>query len=186
MLPAEVQRHRFTVEEYHRMGETGLLGEDDRVELIDGEIVQMTAIGTRHFACVVNLTHMLMAACGDRYFVSVQNPVVLSERSEPQPDLSLLRTKPDPAGRLPEPEDVLLVVEVSDTTLAYDRNVKLPRYGVAGIPEVWIVDLEGRRIEVHAGPSAEGYGLSREFGPGEHARSESVEGLSTVVDEVLG
>jgi len=186
MLPAEVQRHRFTVEEYHRMGETGLLGEDDRVELIDGEVVQMSPIGARHFACVVNLTHMLMAACGDRCFVSVQNPVVLSERSETQPDLSLLRKRPDPAGRLPEPEDVALVVEVSDTTLAYDRDTKLPRYAVAGIPEVWVVDLEGRRIEVYSGPSADGYSVSVKSGPGEQARSESVDELSVAVDEVLG
>lgn len=168
------------------MAETGLLSENDRVELIDGEIVEMAAIGTRHFACVVNLNHLLMAACGDRYFVSVQNPVVLGERSEPQPDLSLLKTKPDPAGDLPGPGDVALVVEVSDTTLAYDRDVKLPRYAAAGVEEIWIVDLEGRRVEVHAGPSTEGYGVYREAGPGELVRSESVERLSVAVDEILG
>ena len=106
MLPAEVKTRRFTVGEYHGMGETGLLSEDDRVELIDGEIVQMTAIGTRHFACVVNLTHMLMAACGDRYFVSVQNPVTPGERTESQPDL-VLHAEPPP-GRPPVSEDVLL------------------------------------------------------------------------------
>jgi len=184
MLPAEVQRHRFTVEEYHSMGETGLLGEDDRVELIDGEIVEMAAIGWRHANCVNALNMLLARFAQDRYVVSVQNPITISEYGEPQPDLVLLRNQP--VGRLPGPEDVLLVVEVSDTTLSYDRHVKLPRYAAAGVPEVWIVDLEGRRIEVHAGPSAEGYGLSREFGPGEQARSESVENLLLPVDEVLG
>ncbi len=184
MLPAEVKRHRFTVEEYHRMVEIGLLSEDDRVELIDGEIVEMAAIGWRHANCVNDLNMLLVRFAQDRYVVSVQNPITISEHGEPQPDLVLLRNQP--VGRLPGPEDVLLLIEVSDTTLSYDRNVKLPRYARAGIPEVWIFDLEGCRVEVHAVPSTEGYGLSREFGPGESARSESVEGLSAVVDEVLG
>jgi len=186
MLPAEVKRHRFTVEEYHRMGETGLLGEDDRVELIDGEIVEMAAIGTRHFACVVNLTHALMGSCSDRYFVSVQNPVTLGEITEPQPDLSLLKARPDPSGNLPGPEDVALVIEVSGTTLAYDRDVKLPRYAAAGVPEVWIVDLEGGRVEVHSNPSPDGYETPSESGSGDHIRSRNVEGLALPVDEILG
>jgi len=187
MLPAEIKRHRFTVEEYHAMGEAGLLSEDDRVELIDGEIVDMAPIGTRHLACVVALTHLLAEASGGRYFVSVQNPVALSERSEPQPDLSLLRTRPVPTAEGPPgSEDVLLLIEVSDTTLAYDKDVKLPRYANAGVPEVWVVDLEGRKVESYSTPSAEGYGVSREFGPGERARSGSVEGLSVPVEEILG
>ena len=186
MLPAEVKRHRFTVEEYHRMGETGLLGEDDRVELIDGEVVEMAAIGTRHFACVVNLTHVLMKSCGDRYFVSVQNPLTLGEVTEPQPDLSLLKARPDPSGSLPGPEDVALVIEVSDTTLSYDRNVKLPRYAAASVPEVWIVDLEDGRIEVHSEPSPNGYETSGESRTGEYAHSTSIDGLAVAVDEILG
>ena len=169
------------------MGDAGLLSEDDRVELIDGEIVDMAPIGTRHLACVVALTHLLAEASDGRYFVSVQNPVVLGERNEPQPDLSLLRTRPDPTAEGPPgPEDVLLVVEVSDTTLAYDRDVKLPRYARAKIPEVWIVDVEGRRVDSHSDPSPEGYHVSREFGPGEQARSGFVEDLSLAVDEILG
>jgi Uma2 family endonuclease len=184
VLPAEVVRHRFTVEEYHKMAEVGLLSEDDRVELIDGEIVEMTPIGWRHARCVSRLTMLLARFAGDRYVVSVQNPLTISEHGEPQPDL-VLHAEPPP-GRLPAPEDVLLVVEVSDTTLSYDRDVKLPRYAQAGIPEVWIVDLESRRIESHSTPSAEGYRVSREFGPGERARSGSVEGLSLPVDEIFG
>ncbi len=186
MLPAEVKRHRFTVEEYHGMVETGLLSEDDRVELIDGEIVEMAAIGTRHFACVVNLTHILMKSCGDRYFVSVQNPVTIGEKTEPQSDLCLLKARPDPSGSLPGPEDVALVIEVSDTTLSYDRNVKLPRYAAAGVPEVWIVDLEGSKIGIHTEPSAGGYEAFDESERGEEVRSRNVAGLSVAVDEVLG
>lgn len=184
MLPAEIKRHRFTIEEYHKMAEVGLLSENDRVELIDGEIVEMTPIGWRHANCVNDLTMLLARFAGDRYVVSVQNPLTISEHAELQPDLVLLKRRP--RERLPGPDDVALVIEVSDTTLAYDRDVKLPRYAQAGIPEVWIVDLMGRRVESHAAPSAEGYRVSREFGSGEQAHSGSVESLSLPVDEILG
>lgn len=185
MLPAEVKRYRFTVEEYHEMGRAGVLSEDARVELIDGEIVEMTPIGTRHLACVVSLNHLLMHAAGGGYFVSVQNPITLNDGTEPQPDLSLLRTKPDPDGKLPGPDDVALVVEVSDTTLTYDKNVKLPRYASAGVPEVWIVDLAERKVEVHSEPSPQGYRALRTFVSGERVSSSSVGELSPPVDEIL-
>lgn len=185
MLPAEVKRHRFTVEEYHEMGRLGLLSEDARVELIDGELVEMTPIGNRHLTCVVALTHLMMRAVGSVYFVSVQNPVTLSDGTEPQPDLSLLKTKPDPDGKLPGPDDVALVVEVSETTLTYDRNIKLPRYAQAGVPEVWIVDFTGRKVEVHSEPSPEGYRVARTFVRGERVSSPSVRELSPPVDEIL-
>ena len=149
-----INRHRFTVEEYHKMGEAGIFGEDDRVELIDGEVVEMTPIGWRHANCVNDLNMLLVRFAGERYVVSVQNPLTISEHGEPQPDLVLLKRRPH--GRLPAPGDVALVIEVSDTTLSYDRDVKLPRYGRAGLAEVWIVDLEGRRVELHSAPSAEG------------------------------
>ncbi len=174
MLPAEVQRHRFTVTEYHSMADAGLLAEDDRVELVGGEIIDMTPIGARHLACVVTLTHLLTEASGGRYFVSVQNPILLDEGNEPQPDLSLLRRRPSPTSDLPGPEDLLLVMEVSDTTLSYDRDVKLPRYGGARIPEAWIVDLASQRVSVHSDPIAEGYSSIESFGAGEIVRSKTV------------
>lgn len=187
MLPAEVNRHRFTAREYRAMGEAGVLGEHDRVELVGGEIVDMAPIGSRHLACVVALNHLLVEASGGRFFVSVQNPIRLGERDEPQPDLSLLGRKPRPeAAAPPGPGDVLLVIEVSDTTLSYDRGVKLPLYAGAGIPEAWIVDLAGRKVEVHFGAGQSGYGDSRTFGPGERASSAVVGGLSLPVDAVLG
>lgn len=185
MLPAEVKRHRFTVREYHAMVEAGLLSEDDRVELIDGEIVEMAPIGTRHLACVVALTHLLTKASDDRYFVSVQNPILLDEGTEPQPDLSLLRTRPNPTGELPGPENLLLIVEVSDTTLDYDRKVKLPRYGRSGVPEVWIVDLQSRRVEIYTDPFPEGYQQSRTAGAGEQVSAVTIEGLELPADEVF-
>jgi Uma2 family endonuclease len=187
MLREEIKTRRFNVEEYHRMGEVGILGEDDRVELVGGELVEMAPIGSPHLSCVVGLTHLLVEAASGRWFVSVQNPIRLGERDEPEPDLSLLKAKPDPESQgPPTPEDVLLVVEVSDTTLSYDRNVKLPLYARAAIPEVWIVDLNGRVVEIHSNASSDGYRGSRSFGPGERIISDTVEGLSISVEEALG
>lgn len=186
MLPATVKRHRFTVREYHTMVEAGLLSEHDRVELIDGEIVEMTPIGTRHLACVVALNHLLVDAADDRYFVSVQNPIVLNEDNEPQPDLSLLKTRPQPTGELPGPQDVLLVIEVSDTTLGYDREIKLPRYGRSGIPEVWIVDLQSQRVETYSEHFSEGYRASRTVNVGDPVRATTLENLELPTEEIFG
>ena len=147
----QLTRWRFTVHDYHRMGEAGILHEDDRVELIQGELVQMTAIGTRHFSCVNRLNRLMVLNFGDEAIVSVQNPVRLNEYNEPQPDVTVIRTR-DYRESLPMPEDVLLLIEVSDTTLAYDRGIKLPLYARAGIGEVWIVNLPGEIIERHTGP----------------------------------
>ena len=132
---ARVTRRRFTVHEYHRMAEAGILHEDDRVELIEGELIEMAAIGTRHFTCVNGLNRFLVRSVGDEAIVSVQNPVRLDEYGEPQPDLAVIRPR-DYRESLPMPEDVLLLIEVSDTTLAYDRGVKLPMYARKGMREV--------------------------------------------------
>lgn len=153
-----VRRYRFTVEDYHRMAEAGILSEDDRVELIEGEILQMAPIGGEHAACVNGSARLLIKRLDDRAVVSIQNPVRLSAGSEPEPDLMLLRPRADQYWQgLPEPEDVLLIIEVSDSTLHFDRGTKLPMYAAAGIPEVWIVDLERRRVLVHRGPDGDLY-----------------------------
>lgn len=156
----EVTRRRFTVHEYHRMGEVGILREDDRTKLIDGELIEMAAIVTRHFTCVNRLTHLLVGNVGDDVIVSVQNPVRLNEYAEPQPDVALIRSR-DYSESLPTPEDVLLLIEVSDTTLAHDRGLKLARYAQAGIPEVWIVDLKGEKVEHPTGTSNSPVGARR-------------------------
>jgi Uma2 family endonuclease len=135
-----VVRHRFTVEEYRRMGEAGIFLENDRVELIDGEVVEMTPIGWRHVFCVTRLTTLLsefasgQATLERRYVVSVQNPVALRRHEEPQPDLALVEGPP--SGRLPGPAEIALVVEVAETSLVHDRERKLPLYAEAGVPEV--------------------------------------------------
>ena len=137
-MAVDVERPRrlFTVDEYHRMGEAGILGEDERVELIEGEIVQMSPIGPRHIGCVINATRLFITQLGDRAVVSPQNPVVIRPRSEPRPDLVLLRPRAVSYSReRPMSQDVLLAVEVADTTVRYDRLVKSRLYARAGIPE---------------------------------------------------
>ena len=179
-----VAKRRFTVEEYHKMGEAGIFGEDDRVELIDGEVVEMNPIGWRHARSVRRLNVRLVRAAGDRYSVSVQDPVTLSQHGEPQPDL-MIHNEPPP-GRLPSPEEVLVLMEVSDSTLSYDRNVKLPRYARAGIPEVWIVDLQGETLERHNDPRDGGYRRTEKAQRGEELASEALPGLLVPVNDALG
>jgi len=188
-VDAAVRKHLFTVEEFHRMGEAGIFGEDDRVELIGGEVVRMSPIGWRHAYCVSRLNEILFRFAsgqdllGRRYVVNVQNPIALNRYAEPQPDLVL--TEGLPVGRLPGPAEVALVVEVSDTTLRYDRETKLPLYAAAGVPEVWIVDLQADAVEVHSEPaSAEYRAVSRQGRDGRVA-SATLAGLAFDVAEVL-
>jgi Uma2 family endonuclease len=180
-----VRRRRFTVEEYHRMGEAGILGEGERVELIEGEVIEMNPIGSRHAACVKMLTKLLSGALGEDLLLDVQNPVRLSGGLEPQPDLMVVRAR-DYRDSLPGPEDVLLVIEVSDTTLGYDRNVKLPLYARAGIEEAWIVDLPNKAIERHNDPSQTGYGRMQRVGLGKTLASEVFPDLISNTDSLIG
>lgn len=189
MLRAEVQRHRFDVAEYHRMAEFGILSEDDRVELVGGEIVEMSPIGSLHQAVVDRLNRLFTSSAGQNYIVRPQGPVRLDEHNEPQPDLALLRFREDFYEREhPGSGDALLVIEVSESSLEYDRNIKLPLYAGAGIPEVWIVDLAAGEVESHSGPRAStgGYGTTRRYARGEEAVSETVSGLSLPVSGILG
>jgi Uma2 family endonuclease len=189
-------RHRFTVEEYRKMGEAGIFHEDDRVELIGGEIVEMAAIGKRHFESVYRLTRLLSrwvfvdapshygGAEAERLGVSVQNPLAIAIDGEPQPDLVLLR-RSEGSARMPTPEEALLVVEVADTYLAYDRETKLPLYAGAGIPEAWLVDLTTDEIEVYSEPGPGGYGKLVRFGRAERVVSVTLPGLAFDASEAL-
>jgi Uma2 family endonuclease len=186
-MAVEILRRRFTVEEYHRMGEAGILREDDRVELIDGEIVEMTPIGSRHAACVKRLMHLFVRALAARAVVSVQDPIAIPPESEPQPDLALLRPRADfYAGAHPEARDVLLVVEVADTTGPFDRGVKIPLYARAGISEVWLVDLTADVIEVHRRPGGGRYADLQRQARGERLVCQAFPDVELSVDDVLG
>jgi Uma2 family endonuclease len=182
-----VEKKRFNVEEYHRMAELGVLGAEERVELIEGEIVEIAPVGSRHAACVKKLNSLLNRKVGGSALVSVQDPIRLSELSEPEPDLALLRPREDfYAERHPRPEDVLLVIEVSDTSAEYDAEVKLPLYARAGVPEVWLVDLNRESIEIHHRPATGTYRETLRVARGESFASRTVSGLELAADAVLG
>ncbi|MCM8749968.1 Uma2 family endonuclease [Thermomicrobiaceae bacterium CFH 74404] len=179
-------KHRFTVSEYRRMVEAGIFGEDDRVELLEGEIVQMSPIGSRHAACVARLT-TLLARLHDRAIPWVQNPVVLGEYSELQPDITLLRFREDfYAQTLPGPHDVLLLIEVADSSVEYDQEIKVPLYSRAGVAEVWLVNLVQQRVTVYGAPSPVGYQEVRVATPGETVSPRSFPELEISVGELLG
>ncbi len=154
--PPPVRRHRFSLEDYHRMLEAGILGEEDRVELIEGELVEMTPIGTDHAATVDAIVDALRFEVPRNCLIRVQSPVSLPPGSEPQPDLTVVR-KRSYRDSHPGPEDVLLLIEVADTSAGYDREVKIPLYARYGIPEVWLVDLQKGQIEVYREPAPGGY-----------------------------
>lgn len=184
-MASEPTTRRFTVEEYYRMAEAGILGEDDRVELLDGEIVQMSPIGSRHAACVDRLNHGLQRRVGEAAIVRVQNPIRLSDTSEPQPDLCLLQARADYyTGSHPGPRNVLLVIEVADASLRYDRDIKVPTYARAGIPEVWLVDLDGERLHVFWDPIDGRYRSVREFGIGDVVASHVMPALRIPIDQI--
>ncbi len=186
-MAIQVQRHQFTVAEYERMVQAGIFHEDDRVELIAGEIVEMAPIGSRHAACVKRLNQLLSRRVEGRVLVGVQDPIRVGEHSEPQPDLALLRLRSDfYAEAHPGSEDVLLVVEVAETSADLDRQAKLPLYARARIPEVWLVDLAGEAIEVYREPSPTGYQSVRRVRRGERVSTHALAGLELAVTEVLG
>jgi Uma2 family endonuclease len=186
-MTVQIQKRLFTVDEYRQMGRAGILGDDDRVELIQGEIVQMSPIGRRHAACVNRLNQLLSRRVGDSAIVSVQNPVSLSQHSEPQPDVALLRPRSDfYASRHPGPDDVLLIVEVAETSPEFDREVKMPLYAGAGIQEVWLVDLSEGNIQIYRSATAGGYEHVQTFASGQHLTPQTLPQLRVSTDEILG
>jgi len=178
-------RRLLTVDEYHRMGEAGILTEDDRVELIEGELVAMAPVGSEHIAATNALTRLLALAVGDRGIVSVGNPVRLSRHSEPQPDFAVLKPRDDYRTSLPRPEDTMLAVEVANTSLGYDRNVKLALYARSFIPEVWIVNLAAEEVEVYRTPVADSYTSVARAGRSDTLTIKAIPGTLIPVDEIF-
>jgi Uma2 family endonuclease len=183
----EATKKLFTVDEYYRMADAGILTPQDRVELIDGEIIEMSPIGNRHLGCVNGANAAFSAAFRGKAVVSVRNPLRLNNYTEPEPDVVLLKPRQDAYRRKrPVAEDALLVLEVADTTLVYDRTVKVPRYAAAGIPEVWIEDLENDVILVFRDPEGNSYKSILRL---KRDASVSVQAFPVVifkVDELLG
>ncbi len=152
-------RHRLTVHDYHRMADAGIFGEDDRIELIDGDLIDMAPIGSEHAAVVNRMNEAFVLACAGRAIVSIQNPIRIDDLSEPQPDVAILRRREDfyATGGHPGPADILLLVEAADSSLRFDKTVKLPLYARAGIAKLWIVDLKRRFVDAYRRPAADGY-----------------------------
>ena len=184
-MSVSISRRHFKTKEFRDMIEAGVFREDDRLELVDGEIVEMSPIGSRHAACVRKLNRPLRSV-GDRALVDVQNPLGISEDNDFYPDLVLLKPRADNyAGEIPGTNDTLLVIEVADTTLRFDRSIKKPRYAAAGAPELWIVDLEGSRVWVHRKPLEGDYGEVFEARPGDVLKVPGMPDVEIQVSELL-
>jgi len=186
-MSAQLERWHFNVDQYYRLAEVGVLQPDDRVELIEGEIIRMPPIGSAHAGHVNRLEQLLKKCLGEKAIVAVQNPVRLYDFSEPVPDIAVLKPRDDfyTTGH-PTAQDVLVIVEVSDATILTDRNVKVPLYARADVPEVWLVNLPNRIIEVYGRPAAGAYTDSTTFGLGEQLHSLTVPNLSLPVEEIIG
>lgn len=186
-MSVEVRKRLFTVDEFHRMGEAGILDDDARLELWGGEIYEMPAVSPAHHGDVNALTAILVRALGDRAVVSVQGPIVLDEYFEPLPDVAVLRPRDDfYRSAHARPADVLLVVEVADTTLRRDRFEKIPKYAASRIPEAWLLDIPAGRLEVHRDPSSEGYRTTTVLAPGEEVSPHAFPDVLLPVDDLIG
>jgi Uma2 family endonuclease len=186
-VSVRIPRRRFTIDEYHRMGEAGVLTEDDRVELLDGQIIQMSPIGPPHASTVARLNKLLMRRFGDQATIWIQNPIILDRWSEPQPDLCVLAPRSDFYGAAhPRPRDVLLGIEVMDSSRSYDRTLKLPLYAKAELREVWLVDLKTATIDVHRRPALRGYRDHETYARGRTIVPLAFPRVRIRVNEILG
>jgi Uma2 family endonuclease len=186
-MSVQFQKRYFNVDEYYRMAEVGLLSPDDRVELIEGEIVEMSPIGCTHAGTVDRSSDFLKRKLSDAVQVRVQNPIRLNDFSEPQPDIALLRPREDFYTKAhPTASDVLIVIEVSDTSVNYDRNVKLPLYARARIPEAWLMVLPKEAIEIHSQPKNGKYQKVQRLKRGKTLVSPTIPTFSCKVEDLLG
>jgi Uma2 family endonuclease len=181
------QKHLISADEYLRMGEGSVFAPDARLELIEGEIIEMAPIDPPHAGCVNTLIQLLARRAGDKALLSVQNPLIVSLRSVPEPDFVLLKPRPDNYRTAhPTASDVVLAIEVSDTALTFDLRTKVPLYARCGIPEAWVVDVNERVIHVFRDPSAAGYRISLTLKPGETAVCAALPEARIEVGELFG
>jgi Uma2 family endonuclease len=186
-MKGAVARRLLTRDDFHRMGAAGILTEDDRVELVNGELIEMTPIGPRHAAAVRRLDRLFTRRLDRLAVISVQNPVALGEYSEPQPDLGILRPRADEyRTEHPAPRDIFLLVEVMDSSGDFDRGEKLQSYARASIQEVWLLDLAGELLEVHLQPAGTRYRSAAQFKRGQRVQIAALPGKWFRVTEILG
>jgi Uma2 family endonuclease len=185
-MPVELTKRRFTADDYQRMGHAGILSEDDRVELIAGEVVAMPPIGPRHNAAVNRANRAMVTAVGDRAIVQPQGSVRLDLYHEPQPDLVLLQPRADYyASRLPGPADILLLIEIAESSIDYDREVKARLYAESGVPEYWLVDLNENLLFSHRAPDAGAYQSVQRHRTGESLSPQQLPDCVLGVDSFL-
>lgn len=186
-MTVHVKRKVFTVEDYHRMIEAGVFAENNRFELLDGKIIEMAAVSSIHAACVARVNGLLVQRLGSRAIVWNQSPVILNDLSEPEPDIALLQPRDDfYANALPKPVEIFLIVEVSHTTLGFDRSRKSPHYAHAGIVEAWIIHLESGHVEVYRRPQPQGYAEVQTYRHGQQLAPVAFPDVTLDVDEILG
>ncbi len=184
---APIARRRFTVAEYERMAEAGVFGPDERIELLDGEVVEMAPIGPPHSSRVDRCNAYVGRAFGVGVIIRVQNPLHLSDLSMPEPDLTVLGHRDDFYGtRHPTVADVLLLIEVGDTSARFDREVKLPLYATAAVVEVWLLDVKARTVSVCTDPHEGTYRSIVQVGPGEILRPIALPNAAIAAADVLG
>ena len=183
----QVKNFRFTISQYHQMSEAGILSENDKVELINGEIIEMSPIGRRHTACVNRLNSVFSQLLGKKVIVAVQNPILLNNLSEPEPDIALLKPRADfyESGH-PQPQDIFLLIEVADSSIEYDRDVKIPLYASSGITEVWLVDIYQQVITVYRYPTEHDYRDIQTLSRGEKLSISAFPENNLFVDDILG
>jgi len=186
-LSIPLTHRKFTVDEYHSFIEQGVFRPEERIELWEGEFIEMSPIGKRHAGVIAGLTAYLNHLFFQQFVIWAQNPIVLNDFSEPQPDICVLQGRDDfYRNESATAADVLLVIEVADTSIKFDRDVKFPRYAASGIRESWLVDLENERVEIHSEPTAMGYSLIKVFHRGQTAESSILPPIKLAVEEILG
>ena len=184
--PLTLSRHKLYIDDYHRMGHAGILREDSRVELVEGELIDMAPIGSLHLSVVTKLSMLLARQVGDFALVSTQNPLSLPPDSEPQPDIALLKPRADwYSNALPGAQDVLLLIEVGDSSAEYDREIKIPLYARHVIPEAWLIDLRARTLHIYREPHDAGYRRVLQPEPGETASPLLLSSARIVLAEIL-
>ena len=186
-ITSTLPHRKFTVDEYHNFIATGVFSPEERLELWEGEFIEMSPIGRKHAACLDYLVEWLMIVTQRNFILRSQSPIVLNDFSEPQPDVSILERREDFYRQTSATaKDVSLAIEVADTTLKFDRDVKFPLYANSGIRESWLIDLENDRVEIHSEPTENGYSLIRVLHRGHESNSTILPAIRILVDEILG
>ncbi len=186
-MAVTLNKRPLTVEQFNRMIEAGIIPEDDRVELIDGDIIEMAPIGTPHAARVDRVVHAFRSRLPETVILRVQSPVRVSRVTRVEPDVVLLRARPDFYElELPGPDAVMLVVEVADTSVAYDRHVKIPAYARANVQEAWLVDITTEHVDVYRQPAPDGYHEVHRAGPADQLSVLAFPGMSFPASRIVG